>query len=105
MNSIDIRISQELPGFFEGHSSEFWIDVLNVGNLINKDWGQIDEVGFPYNMQVARFAGVDASGRVVYDVANYVNEANGTETFPRPGRRDGVAESRWNIQVGFRYEF
>ncbi|MFN7552246.1 MAG: carboxypeptidase regulatory-like domain-containing protein [Pseudomonadota bacterium] len=105
VNQFDLRITQDLPGFFGDNRAQVFVDIQNIGNLINKDWGQIDEVGFPYNMQIARFAGVDASGRVVYDVANFVNEANGTETFPRPGRRDGVAESRWNIQVGFRYEF
>jgi outer membrane receptor for ferrienterochelin and colicin len=105
VNQFDLRITQDLPGFFGDNRAQVFVDIQNIGNLINKDWGQIDEIGFPYNQQIARFAGVDASGRVVYDVANYVNEANGAESFPRPGRRDGVAESRWAIQVGFRYEF
>jgi hypothetical protein len=105
VNQFDLRITQELPGFFGDNRTQVFVDIQNIGNLINKDWGQIDEFGFPYNQQVARFAGVDATGRVVYDVSNYVNEANGTENFPRPGRRDAVAESRWVVQVGFRYEF
>jgi outer membrane receptor for ferrienterochelin and colicin len=105
VNQFDLRITQDLPGFFGDNRAQVFVDIQNIGNLINDDWGQIDEVGFPYNQQIARFAGVNAAGQVVYDVANFVNEANGTETFPRPGRRDGVAESRWAIQVGFRYEF
>src|SRR5690606_20445817 len=40
VNQFDLRISQELPGFFEGHKSEIWLDVMNIGNLINKDWGR-----------------------------------------------------------------
>lgn len=105
VNQFDLRITQDLPGFFGDNRAQLFVDIQNVGNLINKDWGQIDEVLFPYNMQIARFAGVNADGQVVYDVANYVNEATGAETFPRPGRRDTVGESRWTIQVGFRYEF
>lgn len=105
VNQFDLRITQDLPGFFGDSRAQLFVDIQNIGNLINKDWGQIDEVGFPYNLQIARFAGVDAQGRVVYDVSNYVNEATGAEVFPRPGRRDGVAESRWAVQVGFRYEF
>lgn len=42
VNQFDLRISQELPGFFRGHKSEIWLDVMNVGNLINKDWGRIN---------------------------------------------------------------
>lgn len=105
VNQFDLRITQDLPGFFGDNRAQLFLDIQNIGNLINKDWGQIDEVGFPYNLNVARFAGVNAAGQVVYDVANYVNEATGAETFPRPGRRDAVGESRWTIQVGFRYEF
>ncbi len=105
VNQFDLRISQDLPGFFGDNKAVVFVDIQNIGNLINEDWGQIDEVGFPYNQQIARFAGVNAAGQVVYDVANFVNEGTGAETFPRPGRRDGVAESRWAVQVGFRYEF
>jgi hypothetical protein len=105
VNQFDLRITQDLPGFFGDNRLQLFVDVQNVGNLIDEDWGQIDEVGFPYNLNVARFAGVNAAGQVVYDVSNYVNESTGAELFPRPGRRDAVGESRWAIQVGFRYEF
>lgn len=100
VHNFDIRISQELPGFFAGNRAEIWLDVLNVGNLINKDWGLINEVGFQSNGGQARsfvnFAGINASGQYVYDV------------LPTPEdflRRDRTAESRWALQLGFRYSF
>lgn len=105
INQFDLRVTQELPGFFGDNKAEVFLDIQNIGNLIDKDWGQIDEVVFPYNLQVARFAGVNAAGQVVYDVSGFVNESTGANTFPRPGRRDSVGESRWTLQVGFRYEF
>jgi hypothetical protein len=37
VNNVDLRISQELPGIFEGHSAKIWFDIQNFGNLINKD--------------------------------------------------------------------
>jgi hypothetical protein len=41
VNSFDLRLSQELPGFFKDHKSELWLDIQNVGNLLNKEWGHV----------------------------------------------------------------
>ncbi len=97
-NNFDIRFSQALPGFFEGHSSEIWIDVQNIGNLIDKDWGQIEEVGFPFGQGIVAYAGIDqASGRYRYNFS----EANIRDLT----LRDNRGESRWSAQIGFRYRF
>lgn len=102
VNSFDLRISQELPGFFKDHKSEIWLDVLNVGNLINKDWGQVYEVGFPLRRNVAQFQGIDpVTGKYRYNF----NAANvGVEgLYDNQDQSKGV--SRWQVQVGFRYKF
>lgn len=100
VHNFDMRISQELPGFFADNKAEIWLDILNVGNLLNKDWGQIDEIFFQSNGGQARsfvnFAGINSSGQYVYDVIN------NPETL---GRRDNRGESRWALQLGFRYSF
>jgi hypothetical protein len=96
VNQFDIRISQELPGFFEGHKSEIWLDILNVGNLLNKDWGRIEEIGFPFNRGVVEYGGVDAAtGKYVYRF----NTPDAESVY------DDRAVSRWSLQVGFRYKF
>ncbi len=98
-HTFDLRISQELPGFFEGNKAEIWLDVLNIGNMVNKDWGHVDEVGFQSDGGQVRsfvnFAGVNADGKYVYDLVDLENFA----------RRDNAGESRWALQVGFRYRF
>ena len=96
VNSFDIRISQELPGFFNGHKSEIWLDVMNVGNLINKDWGHI-EYQSPYSdMRAVRFVGIDqATGKYVYNF----DESAVYKRFLTD------VESRWSLQLGFRYKF
>ena len=98
-HTFDMRISQELPGFFEGNKAEIWLDVLNVGNLLNKDWGHIDEVGFQSDGGQVRsfvnFAGVTPDGKYVYDLVD-LEELQ---------RRDNIGESRWALQLGFRYRF
>jgi Carboxypeptidase regulatory-like domain len=104
INQFDLRVSQAIPAGW-GNRAEIFLDIQNIGNLVNKDWGHIDEVGFPYNLGVARMSGVNAQGRYVYDVSTYVNENTGAVLLPSTGRADGIGQSRWSAQVGVRYEF
>lgn len=96
VNTFDVRISQELPGFFEGHKSELWLDIMNIGNLINDDWGHIQYQSAYSDMRAVNFRGVDeATGKYIY---NFSESAVWT-----PGFTD--LESRWSLQLGFRYKF
>ncbi|HEX4853022.1 TonB-dependent receptor [Arenimonas sp.] len=96
VNQFDLRISQELPGFFKDHRSEIWLDILNVGNLINKDWGKIEEIGFPGSRGVVEYGGIDAAtGKYVYRF----NEPDQARLY------DDRGISRWSLQLGFRYKF
>ena len=99
-NTFDVRISQELPGFFKGNKATLIFDILNFGNLLNKDWGHIDEIAFNSAGGLSRsfvdYMGLDASGRYVYGV-------NGTiEDFVT---RQNSGESQWAAQVTLKYEF
>ena len=95
INSFDVRISQDLPGFFEGNKTVISLDILNIGNLLNKKWGQIDEIGFPSNRSFVWYNGIDADGKYVYNVGNVENEVN----------RQRQGESSWAAQFTIRYEF
>ncbi len=96
VNTFDIRISQELPGFFKGHKSELWLDIMNVGNLIDKSWGVIQYQSPFTDMRAVNFQGVDQeSGRYIY---NFVE----SQVFT-PSITD--LQSRWSLQLGFRYKF
>ena len=96
VHTVDLRFSQELPVYGD-MKGEVWLDVMNVGNMINKDWGKIEEVGFPGAFGVARFAGVDASGRYVYDFRQSdVRDLT---------LRDNRGESRWAMQLGVKFKF
>jgi len=98
-NSFDLRISQEVPGFSSRHKGVLTFDILNVGNLLNKRWGRIDEVAFQSAGGLARsfvnYKGLDANGKYIYavtDVEDYVT-------------RQVKGESQWAAQVTLRYEF
>jgi outer membrane receptor for ferrienterochelin and colicin len=96
VNQFDVRISQELPGFFGDNKSELWVDILNIGNLLNDEWGQIDEVAFPGNLGVVEYGGIDTTtGRYVYRF----NTPDTSRIY------DDRGISRWSVQVGFRYQF
>lgn len=104
VNTFDIRISQELPGFFEGHKSEIWLDIINVGNLINKDWGHIYDYGFFADQTVLRVNGIDpATGKYIYNFSPSAVEAPSVANADSDGFNQGV--SQWSLQVGFRYKF
>ena len=99
-NSIDMRFSQEIPGIFKGNKGIITFDMLNVGNMINRNWGRINEITFqPQGGQVRSFVdfvGIDAQGRYIYNTRPTVE---GTET------RQSKGESQWAIQATVKYEF
>ncbi|MCA0196669.1 MAG: TonB-dependent receptor [Proteobacteria bacterium] len=114
VNSFDVRVNQDFPGFMKGHKSSLSLDVMNIGNLLNKKWGLIKDAGFNSNLAVANFSGIcnaaaiasgicpaGSAGKYVYrftgaqDVS--IQEVNGD------GVNTGV--SRWSAQLTLRYSF
>ncbi len=101
VNSFDLRLSQEIPGFFPKHKGVFTFDILNVGNLLNKRWGRIDEVGFQPAGGLARsfvnYRGIDpATGKYIYSTMPAIEDLT---------TRQARGESQWALQVTVRYEF
>ena len=98
VNNVDMRLSQELPGFSKNHKATFQLDILNIGNLLNKKWGHIDEIDFPSRRSFVSYAGVDtATGKYIYSLAQSANSDFITKQNER--------ESQWAVQVTLRYEF
>ena len=99
VNSFDLRVSQEVPGFTSRHKGKFSIDLLNVGNLLSKRWGRIDEVAFQSAGGNARsfvyYKGLNADGKYVYALGN-------TEDYTP---RQAKGESQWALQISLQYEF
>ncbi|MEQ1513972.1 MAG: TonB-dependent receptor [Lysobacteraceae bacterium] len=99
-NNFDVRFSQEFPGFLEGNKVLLSLDILNVGNLLNKDWGHIDEVAFQAQGGLARsfvnYQGLDAQGRYIYGVDGQVEDYV---------TRQQRGESQWAAQLTLKYSF
>ena len=100
VNSFDVRVSQELPGFTSKHKGLLTFDILNIGNLINNRWGRINEIGFASAGGLRRtfvnYVGLNPDGKYIYQV-------NGTPDGLTPRQVKG--ESQWAMQVTAKYEF
>lgn len=44
---LDLKITQELPAFSDGHKSTAFLVVDNFTNLLNDDWGILNQADFP----------------------------------------------------------
>lgn len=44
---IDLHVEQEIPAFFGDARFTVFADIENLGNLINRNWGQVQEFAFP----------------------------------------------------------
>ncbi|MDR6840069.1 TonB-dependent receptor [Pseudoxanthomonas sacheonensis] len=105
VNTFDVRISQELPGFFKGHKSKIWLDIQNVGNLLNKDWGHIIDYGFNANNAVATLQGI-YDGKYVYGYRSGTEFGQATALgIPTNADSQTNGISQWSLQVGLKYEF
>lgn len=93
--ALDLRIAQDLPvPFLRDNRLQINLDIVNVLNLLNKDWGKSQYVSHN-RLQPWQFAGYDA--------------ATGKEKIllTLPSTRFSLSNlgSRWGAQIGLRYSF
>ena len=98
-HNFDVRLSQEVPGFLPKHKGVVSFDILNFGNLLNKEWGRIDEMGFS-----------DGSGGHVRKWVNYAGTENGKTVYSVNDpfdftTKNNRGESAWALQITAKYEF
>lgn len=100
--TFDLSVSQELPAFFPGGAKlEAYGVVENLGNLLNDEWGVLQQVGFPYmsNNVVARncqLVTTCTAGRGnFYQYDSFTDRDTATVT----------TASVWQVKVGVRYKF
>lgn len=90
---LDIRFSQELPGFFDGDKITLFFDIENFLNLIDNDANVLSQIPFEFNNNVVE-AQIDDTGNFFFD--EFRNPVQEIEIF---------AASTWQIQLGLRYDF
>ncbi len=94
--NIDLRIMQDINVKAGGqdHALQISLDILNVGNLINSDWG-VRQVASPSATSPLSVVGFDGDGEPI------VNFSGVTETFIDSPE----LFSRWQAQLGIKYLF
>jgi hypothetical protein len=100
VNTFDLRVSQEVPGFTSEHKGVITLDILNIGNLLSSSWGRTNEIGFSSSGGNRRtfvsYGGINAAGKYVYIVGSAADDYT---------LRQAKGESQWAAQVTLRYEF
>ncbi|NML22132.1 TonB-dependent receptor [Pseudoflavitalea sp. G-6-1-2] len=108
-HSLDMRILQDFR-FKTGekkHTIQFSIDVINLLNLVNKDWGYRYQYTFG-TFQDMGIVGIASSsnntGKLVYSQANplFTFDPEAPKKAYQPAYNTG---STWGIQLGLRYIF
>jgi hypothetical protein len=105
---FDLRILQDI--FTEigrkRNTLQLSLDILNVGNLINSDWGVRKELitGSQYNFALLNVAGVSADGVPTFNMAT-VTENNRPVLATTPYRDWFDVRNAWSMQLGVRYIF
>lgn len=111
---FDLHFSQEIPAFFPGGARlRLYVDLENIGNMLNKNWGVLEQVDFAYlapvvDVRVATetasmFPGgvfpVGYTPKTIYYYSNFRNPVMTTSNSDVPNR------SNWLAKIGVSYSF
>jgi hypothetical protein len=95
---VDMRLTQEirLPnmGFLDESSFRIFVDIENLGNLINDDWGRVQQISFPFTKQVVTLdQDLGPNGELIYN------------SFRDEDEEVSNLASLWKIQLGVSFNF
>lgn len=90
----DLRISQDLPNPVAKHRAQIVLDIENVGNLVNHDWGRVTGATFPYTAPAVDVTYDATTGRYVYSNLRSPN-----------ANRVDILASVWRASIGVIYDF
>ncbi|MEY8252602.1 MAG: TonB-dependent receptor, partial [Colwellia sp.] len=96
LTTMDLAISQELPGLLAGHKGQLYFIIDNFANLLKSDWGK------SYRMSSSQQELFDVS---INNSGQYVlsEKAGGANT--KNYNQFDVEQSAWSIKVGVKYSF
>jgi len=97
-----LRFLQEVGIGDAGRKLELILDIENIGNLLNDDWGRVESYTAPSNVPVANVAISEDGSQYIYSPTGaYVG--NPMSVVPRP--EIALLPSVYRIQLGARFRF
>ncbi len=101
LHRFDFRLTQDimLTSLPDRHKLQITVDILNVGNLINSEWGVTESV---WQSALLNYTGRNADNEPEYRL----NTVSGTTGLPTETYRTVInIDQTWRAQVGIRYVF
>jgi len=95
VNRVNMRFLQEVE-VMNGHKVEFILDIQNLGNLIDSDWGRLDAIFQPSNVPLANVAVSGDGSQYIYSAPT-----SSVTSIPDVAR----IPSAYRVQFGMRYKF
>ena len=106
VTTVDLRLSQELPAFFPGGAKlQVYMDVENLGNLLNDEWGVLEQYDFHRSVPVATVSCVAAGTTTATSCGApnaaylYSGNASAIDPYVVP------SASLWQVKFGVKYKF
>lgn len=101
-HSVDLRLAKEITTFRRQHA-EIMVDMFNVLNGLNSDWGRLMVVGNNNSLLTAKSYD-PATGKIVYSVNYDPSAAQGRRGFGEL-QPAGFNPYQFQAQIGIRYVF
>lgn len=96
ITTLDLAITQEVPGFLPEHRAVVYFTIDNFANLLNDDWGKVYDLPFP--QQILFDYDVNENDQYVYYEPFGGLNTDNYERFQ-------VEQSTWRVKLGLKYNF
>ncbi|WP_282038144.1 TonB-dependent receptor [Saccharicrinis aurantiacus] len=107
VHNFDLRILQDfnLNVANRTHTLQLSIDVLNIGNLLNSEWGTYKNHTSANNGNVLRYEGLDQQNNPTFSMP-MIEDTDGNDVYPTESFANNYDfRQLWSLQVGLRYIF
>lgn len=110
-NRFDVKLLQDIyvtqKGDGRKHTLQLSLDIMNFGNLLNKNWGVFQQLnnGSSYNYDLLKVTNVTADGVPSFNMITIKNEAGETVLPKTAFRNQNTIANTWSMQFGIRYIF